>query len=347
MKKRTLAILFTVVMAFPLLAGCSGKPKKDVSPETPEKSVSIQNEKIDAAQTKTKYPLSIDIYNAEGNLVTVTFDNAPERIVSTQLSITEILLELGLKDKIVGIMDNDNAVDDTLAVELADLNSLGYKTNISKEAILAAEPDIVMGKSTLMFTEKAIGTVEDYQELGIGVYTQLASANSPQTMDNIIQDIRNIGMIFDVQEKAGAYAQSLQEQLDDTLKAVSSKTAGQEKMKVLLMSAYQDGVFSAFSSAMHSAMLEAVNAENVLDQGGADFTLENLIALDPDAIIYITADRFAEVDGSAIERLLAEEIIQKVPAIANEKILEIGYDDIMDYGVRNIETMDILADFLY
>ena len=118
-------------------------------------------------------------------------------------------------------------------------------------------------------------------------------------------------------------------------------------MKVLLMSAYQDGVFSAFSSAMHSAMLEAVNAENVLDQGGADFTLENLIALDPDAIIYITADRFAEVDGSAIERLLAEEIIQKVPAIANEKILEIGYDDIMDYGVRNIETMDILADFLY
>ena len=115
MKKRTLAILFTVVMAFPLLAGCSGKPKKDVSPETPEKSVSIQNEKIDAAQTNTKYPLSIDIYNAEGNLVTVTFDNAPERIVSTQLSITEILLELGLKDKIVGIMDNDNAVDDTLA----------------------------------------------------------------------------------------------------------------------------------------------------------------------------------------------------------------------------------------
>ena len=279
--------------------------------------------------------------------MTITFDHAPERIVSTQLSITEILLELGLKDKIVGILDNDNAVEDALALELADLNSLGYKTNISKEAILAAEPDIVMGKAALLFTEKMIGTVEDYQELDISVYTQLASANIPQTMDNIIQDIRNIGMIFDVQEKADAYAQSLQKQLDNTLKTVSSKTAEREKMKVLLMCAYQDGVFSAFSSAMHSAMLEAINAENVLDQGGADFTLENLITLNPDAIIYITADRFAEVDTNAIERLLAEEIIQSVPAIANETILKIGYDDIMDFGVRNIDTIDILADFLY
>ncbi|WP_282923749.1 ABC transporter substrate-binding protein [Mediterraneibacter massiliensis] len=345
MKKRTLAILFTVVMTFTILAGCSGKPKKDISSKTPEEPVSIQNEKSNAAQTK--YPLSIDIYNAEGNLMTITFDHAPERIVSTQLSITEILLELGLKDKIVGILDNDNAVEDALALELADLNSLGYKTNISKEAILAAEPDIVMGKAALLFTEKMIGTVEDYQELDISVYTQLASANIPQTMDNIIQDIRNIGMIFDVQEKADAYAQSLQKQLDNTLKTVSSKTAEREKMKVLLMCAYQDGVFSAFSSAMHSAMLEAINAENVLDQGGADFTLENLITLNPDAIIYITADRFAEVDTNAIERLLAEEIIQSVPAIANEKILKIGYDDIMDFGVRNIDTIDILADFLY
>ena len=103
----------------------------------------------------------------------------------------------------------------------------------------------------------------------------------------------------------------------------------------------------AFSSAMHSVMLEAVNAVNVLETGGTGMTLENLISLNPDAIIYITADRFAETDTDAVERLLSEAAIQDVPAIANEKILEIGYDDIMDYGARTISTVEVLADFLY
>ena len=74
---------------------------------------------------------------------------------------------------------------------------------------------------------------------------------------------------------------------------------------------------------------------------------ENLISLNPDAIVYVTSKRFEATDADAIDRLLNEPTIQNVPAIANKKILKIGYDDIMDYGARDISTVGVLANFLY
>lgn len=350
MKKRLLAILMAATMSLSLLAGC-GSTASDESIEDSSSTVETGTEQAEdttSESLRTEYPLTVDAYNVEGEVVSVTFESAPERIVSTQLSITELLLELGLKDKIVGIMDNDNPVDAELQAELDDLTSLGYKSNISKEVILAADPDIVMGKATLMFTDKAIGTVEDYLDLGINVYTQLASVDViDQSLDNILEDIRTIGKIFDVQEAANAYANSLEEQLNETLKTVSAQKEGREEMSVILMCGFQNGTFGAFASTMHSIMLEAVNAVNVLETGGSGLTMENLIALNPDAIIYVTAGRYAETDADAVERLLTEEAIQDVSAIANEKILKIGYDDIMDYGARTISTVEVLADFLY
>lgn len=332
----------TLAVGLPaLLAGCS-------SGTDASGSGTATGSSAPAEDATTGYPLTLTVYDAEGNEVEVTYEQAPERIVSTQLSITELLLTLGPKDKIVGIMDNDNAVDDELQAELDDLTSLGYKSTISKEAILAANPDIVMGKATLMFTDTAIGTVEDYLDLGINVYTQLASVDViDQSLENIIEDVRSVGMIFDVQDEADAYADSLEEQLSETLETVSAQADGQEEISVLLMAGFQEGTFLAFSSTLHSVMLEAVNAVNVLETGGNGLTLENLISLSPDAIVYVTADRYAETDADAVERLLSEEAIQDVPAIANERIIEIGYDDIMDYGARVISTVGVLADFLY
>ena len=355
-KKNLLVILTVTTMSLSSLTGC-GKTKTNddsvntTSYETQSQESSLSKDKAEttkSASLKTEYPLTVQIYNAEGKEVSVTFENAPQRIVSTQLSITELLLQLGLKDKIVGIMDNDNPVDDKLQAELSSLKSLGYKSTISKEAIISVDPDIVMGKSTLMFTDKAIGTVENYLDQGINVYTLLSSADVvDQSLDNIINDIRTVGMIFDVQDKADAYADSLEKQLNETVNNVSAKTQGKEKMKVILMAGFQDNTFMAFSSSMHSAMLETVNAVNVLDKGGTGLTMENLIALNPDAIVYVTSKRFEATDADAIDRLLNEPTIQNVPAIANKKILKIGYDDIMDYGARDISTVGVLANFLY
>jgi iron complex transport system substrate-binding protein len=298
-----------------------------------------------ALAEETEYPLTLQVYDADGNQVEVTYDHAPEKVLSTQLSMTELLINLGLKDKIVAVFDNDNALTGDLAEEVASLTSLGDKKSVSKEAILAVEPDLILGKGPLMFTESSIGTVQYYQELGIPVYTELASASVDQSLSNIVEDVRNIGKIFNVQDTANAYADELQGRIDALLEKVSGQSG--ETKKVLFMAGYSDGTFVAFNSKMSSCMLNALHAENVLDKGGNGLTLENLVAMNPDVIVYIHADRFASTDEGAVEALTSNEVVQDVTAIAGGKVIEMAYDDMMDYGARIIDAAETLYDFMY
>lgn len=344
MQNRKRQSIAAVIMAASLMmTGCgrtvspAASPAANELPDTASESTNI---------VETSYPLTIQIYDAEGNPVDMTYDHAPQKVLSTQLSMTELLIKLGLKDKIMGVFDNDNALQGELADEIASLPSFGDKKSVSKERILAAEPDIILGKGgPLMFTENSIGTVQEYQKLGIPVYTALASANIDQSLDNIVQDIRNIGKIFNVQDTANAYADQVQARIDTLTEKVSSESG--DRKKVLLMAGYSDGVFVAFNSKLSGCMLNVLHAENVLSRGGNGLTLENLIAMNPDVIVYVRADRFASTDADAVKQLSENPVVQDVPAIADAKIIEMNYDDIMDYGVRIIDSAETLYDFMH
>lgn len=343
----TLAAMAAVLM----LGGCgqaasSTKSSETVSSEeTTEETSSEKVSSESVSATETSYPLTLKIYDGDGNEVDMTYDHEPEKVLSTQLSMTELLINLGLKDKIIAVFDNDNALQGEMAEEIASLPSLGDKKSVSKETILAAEPDIILGKGPLMFEADSIGTVEEYQELGIPVYTELASASVDQSLDNIVTDVRNIGKIFNVQDEANNYADELQKRIDDLNEKVSGQSG--ETKKVLFMAGYSDGTFVAFNSKMSTCMLNTLNAENVLDKGGNGLTMENLISMNPDVIVYVRADRFASTDENAVEQLTSNEVVQEVNAISNGKIIEMNYDDVMDYGVRIIDSAESLYGFMY
>ena len=203
MKKKPLSVAAAALAAVMLTTGCGQTASSVASSAAASSEIasSVAESTVSSAE-ETAYPLTLQIYDADGNAVDMTYDHAPEKVLSTQLSMTELLIKLGLKDKIVGVFDNDNALKGDIADEIASLNSLGDKKSVSKETILATEPDLILGKGPLMFTESSIGTVQSYQELGIPVYTELASASTDQALDNIVEDVRNIGEIFNVQETA-------------------------------------------------------------------------------------------------------------------------------------------------
>lgn len=133
----------------------------------------------------------------------------------------------------------------------------------------------------------------------------------------------------------------MEEQLNATLERVSTEAEGKEALTAILMTGYQDGTFVAYVSDLSSILLETVGMTNVLESGGSGLTLENLISLNPDVIIYV------DDENDELNSLLAEDAIQDVSAVANGRVLEIAYIDVMEYGARIISTLDVFADFLY
>ena len=110
---------------------------------------------------------------------------------------------------------------------------------------------------------------------------------------NIVEDVKNLGMIFNVQDKANEYAAQLQTKIDAVKKANPASQG--EKKKALIMVAYNDQTFGAYKSALQESLLNQLGYTNVAT-GTSGLTLENLVSMDPELIIYVTSDRNKKLD---------------------------------------------------
>ena len=111
------------------------------------------------------------------------------------------------------------------------------------------------------------------------------------------------------------------------------------------MCAYNDQTFGAYKSALQESILNTLGYTNVAT-GTSDLTLENLVTMSPEVIIYVTSDRNKELDAKALDLMKANAVISEVPAIKNDKIMTISYDELMDYGTSSINALEDINSFL-
>ena len=344
--RKGLLLFISVIISALLLVACNQ--------ESPEKVSSKENDKENANEEKnsnrTVYPLEIEINDAQGNTYTQTFEKAPERVVTNNPSSIEILLELGLEDKIVGILNPDNEIKGKHAETIAKLHNLGDKKTVSRETIVGMKPDIVVGRS-VMFNDDNIGSITTLNEFNINVYSQSAShINQNPKLTSVIDDVLTLGKIFDVNDRAEAYAAELQARYDKIVENTKENKTD-EKLTVLAMARFDTdaGTFSNFiiSQGLQKDAIEVLNLESAIEGSNGGLNYESLISTNPDIILYITADRNIEFDSKAIETLLSEPLIKDVSAIKEGRIYETTYDDFMDYGVRIFDTVEMLSNELY
>ena len=336
--KKLLNATLAAVLSFSLI-GCSNKSATSQQDST----TSTTENTAEAKAEETKYPVTITTYNADGTEIQQTFEKAPEHVITNNLSATKILIDLGLQDKIVGMLNPDNKVTDSYAEAIEKIPHIGDKNTVSQEVALSYNPDAIIGRN-MMFSDKSLGTVDTWNQNGISIYSQKASvSNTEQSLNNVIEDIINIGIIFNVQEKANAYAKKLQERVDSVLSA--NKNQPKELKNALIMCAYNDETYGAYKSALQESVLNAFGYTNIAT-GTSGLTLENLVTSAPEFIIYVTSDRNQKLDANAVELMKNNAVLADVPAIKNGKILTISYDELMDYGPSVIDALETINSFL-
>ena len=208
---------------------------------------------------------------------------------------------------------------------------------------MAYGPDALIGRN-MMFSDKSMGTISTWNSNDIPVYTQKASVSTTkQDLNNIIEDVKNIGDIFNVQDKADKYAGQLQKRIDAVKK--KNKSSDKDLKKALIMCAYNDETFGTYKSALQESMLNQLGYTNVAT-GTSDLTLENLVSMEPELIIYVTSDRNKAMDKDAKDKMEKNAVLENVPAVKNKKIMTISYDELMDYGPSVIDSLEKVNDFV-
>lgn len=300
-----------------------------------------------AQDGRTQYPLTITTYNYEKEPVEYTFEKAPERVWAQNQDNIEILLALGLGDKIVGACGLDGEIKEDLADEFAAINY--YDSMPTKEEIIALEPDFIAGWYST-FSDKRLGDVDFWHERGVGTYMALNSAcrgpaaENPQTVEDEMQDILTLGQIFDVQDRAEA----LVAQIRSELQQIEEYLADKERLTVAMLED-EGGTYRVYGEdVLGGNVAMCGGAELVVGKHGenGNISAEDLIAADPDAIFMVWYDGYtvndADYAGEQVVTLITENpAFASLSAVQNNRVYAINLSGVYCSGMR---TMDGVLD---
>ena len=147
----------------------------------------------------TEYPLVVETCGQEW-----TYEAPPERVVTTDTPMLDLMLLLGLGDRVSGVFANDiGNVDPSVADEAAGLPLLGDAFPYpSLEAVLAGGPDLVLSYG---YNPEAGFTPERLQDHGVGNFTVAEGCpdfSGESTVAGWFDDVRTLAAIFDASDRA-------------------------------------------------------------------------------------------------------------------------------------------------
>lgn len=276
------------------------------------------------------------------NGIEMTYPEAPKRAVTLNQHVTEVMLALGLADKMVGTAYLDDQILPEWKADYDKVPVLSDKYP-TKEVLLAANPDFVYAGWKSAFGDKGVGSMEDLEKAGIKSYLQESSNKPGPTIDDVFTDIQNIGRIFRVEDRANELIGKMKAEMEQT----TSKIGTVDKpLNVFVYDSGEDQPFTAANNYMTS-LIKTAGGKNVFDdisKGWATVSWEEVVNRKPDVIVVVDyGDKTVEQKQ---QFLLTKKELADVPAIQNKRLIVLPLSAASE-GVRAPVALKILAEGLY
>ena len=299
MKKgsKILSLVFAMLFSLALFAGC-------------------------AETTKT-------MTDREGN--EFTLPKKVEKIISTAPSNTEVLVELGLADKLVAI---DKYSADVEGIS-EDLPKIDFR-NPDAETIIGLEPDIVIASG-----HNKTGSVEDpfkaISEAGIPV-VYIPSSDS---IDGIYKDIEFIADVVNERSKGKEIVDDMKAQVEE-IKAIGDTIT--DKKSVYFEISPAPYLSSFGKSTFLNEMIEIIGAKNIFEneEGWISPTAEAIIDANPDVII--TNAGYME---NPTEEIKSRDAWENINAIKNNEVYLVDQNASSRPSQNVIKALEQMAKAVY
>ncbi|SFT81303.1 iron complex transport system substrate-binding protein [Pseudovibrio denitrificans] len=277
---------------------------------------------------------------------TVEFDGVPQRAVSNDSNLTEMMLALGLQENMVGYtgVSGWRTLDAELTDKVAVLPELSPKYP-SKEVLIGADADFYFAGWNYGMKVGGEVTPETLEPFGIKVYELTESCihlgEKPKvSMDDMYNDLLNLGRIFGVEARAEALVQSYRDELTQFKAGLKTSDT---PLRVFVYDSGEDSPFTAGRYAMPTAMIEAAGGTNVLDtleKSWARVNWEAVVEANPEMIVIVN---YGEVTAEQKrEFMLNNPAFAELDAVKNDRFVTLEYAEATP-GPRNIKAIKKLA----
>ena len=273
---------------------------------------------------------------------TVTFDAPPERAISNDVNLTEMMLVLGLADRMIGYtgISGWKTVDEEMRAGVEALPELSERYP-SKEVLVGADADFFFAGWNYGMKVGGEVTPETLAPFGIQVYELTESCihitnKQKASIDDMFADLLNLGTIFGVEERAASLVESYKAELA----AFTQSLETGEPPRVFVYDSGEDTPFTAGLYAMPTALIEAAGGRNVMDgfeKSWGTVSWEEVIDQNPEVIVIInygavTAEQkrefmrsnpaFAELDAVKHDRFVTLEYVEATPGPRNIRAIK-------------------------
>ena len=314
---------------------------------------------VQAADAHTQYPLTLENCGQK-----ITYTHAPERAVALGQNSAEILLLLGLQDRMVGTAFWPSHV----LPQLADANAKVKLLTVEMprlESILAEDPDFVAAAlPSLIGPNSKVAKREDFEKMGVPTYlspgTCLASGTAKDAYGSRDQlwspelayrEIDDLSRIFDVPARGQALIADLKARVEKARQ--TAEKAGLAGKSYLFWFSSPSPSADAYVAGKNSAsgyIATVLGGRNAVtnETEWPTMSWESIIATQPDVIIVATLDRNRwELDKpeAKIKYLTTDSATREMPAVKNGAIVVMD-GSAMNPSVRTIYGAEQVAESL-
>ena len=276
----------------------------------------------------------------------VTFDAPPQAAISNDVNLTEMMLVLGLADRMVGYtgISGWKTLDEEMTMGVEELAELSVKYP-SKEVLIGADADFFFAGWNYGMKVGGEVTPETLEPFGIQVYELTESCihvgeKDAASMEDMYNDLRNLGAIFDVSERAEGLIENYQAKLAAFLDAQPTLETAP---RVFVYDSGEDVPFTAGRYAMLNALIEAAGGTNIMndfEKSWATVGWEAVVERNPDMIVIVN---YGDVTANQKrEFIMSNPAFADIDAVRNDRFVVLEYVEATP-GPRNIEAVKTLA----
>ncbi len=308
--KKLVSIFLTIVLIGGLLTGCQ------------------QKNQADGAETPKDKAGPITITDPTGKEITIPSE--VETIVSMGPSITQVLVELGLGDKIIAV--------DSYSTEIE-----GLKSNLpaidmmtpDAEQIIVLNPDLVL--ATTMIMSAGDNPLIQISENQIAV----AYIESSQSIEGIYKDIEFIAGLVRAEDQGRELVDNMKKEIEKIKKIGATIT---DKKSVYFEIGQTPKLYSFGKNVFLNEMIEIIGAKNIFtDQDRwTSVSEEAILAADPDVIL--TNVNYVE---NAVEEIKTRNGWDNIKAVKNNAVYYINNDYSSQPNHNIIKALEEMAQAIY